>query len=102
MPPYPPTSYPPTSGGFGGYPPYPTTNNPSFPTFPTPYPSPYTPYPNNNFPTPTPGTGTIKEEHIRYGIIQFYLFLLKIVESFGVINYQEQRFSQYLQLSGIL
>lgn len=55
MPPYPTTSYPPTTSGFGGYSPYP----PSFPSFPTPYP----PYTGTGF--PTPGTGTIKDEHIR-------------------------------------
>lgn len=70
-PPYPTSSYMPTSGGFSGYPPYPPSSNPSFrgmPTFPTPYP----PYPNNNFgvpPTTPASTGTIKDEHIRESLL---------------------------------
>lgn len=59
-----PTPYPPTTGGFGGYPPYPTTSNPSFPPFQG-YPTPYPPYQGSGFPTPSSGTGTIKDEHIR-------------------------------------
>ncbi|KAJ8954897.1 hypothetical protein NQ318_016836 [Aromia moschata] len=34
MPPYPPTSYPPSTTGFGGYPPYPPSTNSSFPNYP--------------------------------------------------------------------
>lgn len=67
MPPYPPAGYPPSSSGFSGYPPYPPTNNPSFPTYPS-FPTPYPPYTSSGFPTPPAGagTGTIKDEHIRY------------------------------------
>ncbi|KAJ8977048.1 hypothetical protein NQ317_000720 [Molorchus minor] len=67
MPSY-PTPYPPSSVGFGGYPPYPpSSNQSSYPPYPTSYPS----YPNNSFgpPTPSVGTGTIKDEHIRESLL---------------------------------
>lgn len=70
IPPYPPTSYPQSSTGFGGYPPYPPSSNTSFPGYP-PYTTPYPPYPGNNFggPSPAVGTGTIKDEHIRESLL---------------------------------
>ncbi|EEZ99668.1 tumor susceptibility gene 101 protein [Tribolium castaneum] len=70
MPPYPPTSYPPTSG-FGGYPPYPQSSNLPYPSY-NPYPTPYPPYTGGGYPGPSPavgGTGTIKDEHIRESLL---------------------------------
>ncbi|CAH1976487.1 unnamed protein product [Acanthoscelides obtectus] len=73
QPPYPPTSYPQSAGGYGpSYPPYPPTSSSSFPGFPSFPMSPYPPYPTNSFGTPNPapvGTGTIKEEHIRESLL---------------------------------
>lgn len=71
IPAYPPTSYPPSTTGFGGYPPYPPSSNTSFPGYHPPYTTPYPPYPSNNFggPTPAVGTGTIKDEHIRESLL---------------------------------
>ena len=70
LPPYPPTSYPPTSG-FGGYPPYPASSSLPYPSY-TPYPTPYPPYSGSGYGGPAPavgGTGTIKDEHIRESLL---------------------------------
>ncbi|CAH0547522.1 unnamed protein product [Brassicogethes aeneus] len=67
-PPYPTGGYPPSSG-YGNYPPYPPSSASGYPAYPTPYP----PYPTpGGFGTPgslVPGTGTIKEEHIRESLL---------------------------------
>lgn len=71
IPPYPPTSYMPTSA-FGGYPPYPTpSSNLPYPSY-NPYSTPYPPHSGGGYPGPSPavgGTGTIKDEHIRESLL---------------------------------
>jgi ESCRT-I complex subunit TSG101 len=70
MAPYPPTSYP-QSSGYGGYPSYPPTSNMPYPSY-TPYPTPYPPYSGSGYggPSPVPErTGTIKDEHIRESLL---------------------------------
>lgn len=68
IPPYPPTSYP-QSSGFGGFPAYPPSNM-AYPSY-NPYPAPYPPYSGAGYGAPSviTGTGTIKEEHIRESLL---------------------------------